>query len=45
MLPHALQSTLLKALGGQIPLWGGSRKEGEGVRLRVFSQDLAQVCD
>ncbi|KAG2502022.1 hypothetical protein HYH03_000516 [Edaphochlamys debaryana] len=36
------KSTLLKAIGGSIPLWGGARQLGEGVRLAVFSQDLAQ---
>jgi len=36
------KSTLLKALGGQLALWSGSRKEGEGVKMAVFSQDLAQ---
>jgi ATPase subunit of ABC transporter with duplicated ATPase domains len=37
------KSTLLKALAGNLPLWQGTRKEGEGVQLGVFSQDLAQV--
>ncbi|GLC40935.1 hypothetical protein PLESTB_000965000 [Pleodorina starrii] len=36
------KSTLLKAIGGSLPLWGGSRTLGDGVRLAVFSQDLAQ---
>ncbi|KAL6754722.1 P-loop containing nucleoside triphosphate hydrolase protein [Haematococcus lacustris] len=36
------KSTLLKALSGQLPLWSGTRKEGDGVKLGVFSQDLAQ---
>ncbi|EFJ53175.1 hypothetical protein VOLCADRAFT_102793 [Volvox carteri f. nagariensis] len=37
------KSTLLKAIGGSLPLWAGSRTLGDGVRLAVFSQDLAQV--
>ncbi|KAG1680802.1 hypothetical protein FOA52_008135 [Chlamydomonas sp. UWO 241] len=36
------KSTLMKALGGSLPMWGGKRKEGDGVRLSYFSQDLAQ---
>ncbi|GFR43392.1 hypothetical protein Agub_g4469 [Astrephomene gubernaculifera] len=36
------KSTLLRALAGSLPLWAGSRVVGEGVRLGVFSQDLAQ---
>ncbi len=37
------KSTLLKAISGALPLWAGSRTLGDGVRLAVFSQDLAQV--
>lgn len=37
------KSTLLKAVSGAIPLWGGARTLGEGAKLAVFSQDLAQV--
>lgn len=37
------KSTLLKAISGALPLWAGSRALGDGVRLAVFSQDLAQV--
>lgn len=36
------KSTLMKALGGQLALWGGSRKVGDGARISYFSQDLAQ---
>ncbi|GLI70270.1 hypothetical protein VaNZ11_015202 [Volvox africanus] len=36
------KSTLLKAIGGALPLWAGSRALGDGVRMAVFSQDLAQ---
>ncbi|KAG2439392.1 hypothetical protein HXX76_004749 [Chlamydomonas incerta] len=36
------KSTLLKAVAGNLPLWAGERVLGEGVRLAVFSQDLAQ---
>eukprot|EP00967_Tisochrysis_lutea_P153979 scaffold304990_cov21-Tisochrysis_lutea.AAC.2 len=36
------KSTLLKALSGSLPLWSGTRKEGDGVRIATFSQDLAQ---
>ncbi|KAF5838243.1 P-loop containing nucleoside triphosphate hydrolase protein [Dunaliella salina] len=36
------KSTLLKALSGSLPLWSGTRREGEGVRIATFSQDLAQ---
>ncbi|PNW82055.1 hypothetical protein CHLRE_06g271850v5 [Chlamydomonas reinhardtii] len=36
------KSTLLKAVAGNLPLWAGDRVLGEGVRLAVFSQDLAQ---
>ncbi|GAX72848.1 hypothetical protein CEUSTIGMA_g303.t1 [Chlamydomonas eustigma] len=36
------KSTLLKGLSGTLPLWGGSRKVGDGVKMSVFSQDLAQ---
>mmetsp|Transcript_5945 Transcript_5945/g.8147 ORF Transcript_5945/g.8147 Transcript_5945/m.8147 type:complete len:731 (-) Transcript_5945:346-2538(-) len=36
------KSTLLKALAGNIPLLEGSRREGKGLELGVFTQDLAQ---
>lgn len=36
------KSTLLKALCGMLPLSAGTRKEGDGLRLGVFTQDLAQ---
>lgn len=36
------KSTLIKAINGSIPLWGGTRKIGDGVRISYFSQDLAQ---
>ncbi|GIL85713.1 hypothetical protein Vretimale_13175 [Volvox reticuliferus] len=36
------KSTLLKAIGGALPLWAGNRALGDGVRMAVFSQDLAQ---
>ena len=29
---------------GSVPLWGGRRHLGEGAKIAVFSQDLAQVC-
>lgn len=32
------KSTLLKALCGMLPLSAGTRKEGEGLRLGVFTQ-------
>ncbi len=37
------KSTLLKAIAGSLPLWQGQRILGDGARLAVFSQDLAQV--
>jgi ATPase subunit of ABC transporter with duplicated ATPase domains len=43
MLTGSGKSTLIKALSGTLPLWAGTRKEGEGVRIATFSQDLAQV--
>ena len=36
------KSTLIKAVGGSLPLWKGTRKLGDGVKMSVFSQDLAQ---
>lgn len=36
------KSTLLKALAGNLPLSSGDRNEGEGLKLGVFTQDLAQ---
>jgi hypothetical protein len=33
---------LIKALEGSLPLWGGKRKVGDGVKISYFSQDLAQ---
>eukprot|EP00752_Nemacystus_decipiens_P011899 g10551.t1 len=36
------KSTLLKALAGSLPLSTGDRHEGEGLKLGVFTQDLAQ---
>jgi hypothetical protein len=30
-------------MSGAIPIWSGEHKLGEGVKLGVFSQDLAQV--
>ncbi|CAM9630342.1 unnamed protein product, partial [Choristocarpus tenellus] len=36
------KSTLLKALAGSLPLSEGERKEGEGLQIGVFTQDLAQ---
>eukprot|EP00798_Chlamydomonas_sp_ICE-L_P029123 gene29123-32341_t len=36
------KSTLIKAVGAGIPLWAGSKKLGDGVRISYFSQDLAQ---
>jgi ATPase subunit of ABC transporter with duplicated ATPase domains len=36
------KSTLLKSLSGVEPLIQGSRRLGEGAKLAVFSQDLAQ---
>ncbi|CAM9132684.1 unnamed protein product [Laminaria digitata] len=36
------KSTLLKALAGVLPLSEGERNEGEGLKLGVFTQDLAQ---
>ena len=32
------KSTLLKALAGMLPLSGGDRTEGEGLKLGVFTQ-------
>ena len=37
------KSTLLAALAGRLPLRGGSRREGEGTALGMFTQDLAQA--
>jgi len=28
---------------GAVPIWGGMRHLGEGAKISVFSQDLAQV--
>lgn len=36
------KSTLLKSIAGTSPLLGGSRKLGEGAKVGVFAQDLAQ---
>jgi ATPase subunit of ABC transporter with duplicated ATPase domains len=36
------KSTLLKVVSGRIPAWTGQRQLGEGVKLAVFDQDLAQ---
>jgi ABC-type Mn2+/Zn2+ transport system ATPase subunit len=36
------KSTLLKAVSGALPLWAGERLMGDGAKLAVFSQDLAQ---
>ena len=36
------KSTLLKAMSGRIAPWEGSIKLGEGVKIAVFNQDLAQ---
>lgn len=36
------KSTLLKALGGTLPISAGERREGEGLQLGMFTQDLAQ---
>ncbi|CAN0202767.1 unnamed protein product [Ascophyllum nodosum] len=36
------KSTLLKALAAALPLREGQRLEGEGLKLGVFTQDLAQ---
>lgn len=33
----------LQAIAGQMPVMAGTRKLGEGVKMAVFSQDLAQV--
>jgi ABC-type multidrug transport system fused ATPase/permease subunit len=38
------KSTLLKTVGGAIEPWAGRVKLGEGAKLGVFSQDLAQVA-
>ena len=40
------KSTLLSALSGRLLPVGGSRIEGDGLELGVFTQDLAQdlVC-
>ncbi|MBN2800062.1 MAG: ABC-F family ATP-binding cassette domain-containing protein [Deltaproteobacteria bacterium] len=37
------KSTLLKALSGELSLLRGRRRVGEGARVGVFSQDLAQA--
>ncbi|DBB07409.1 TPA: hypothetical protein ACH3X3_008894 [Trebouxia sp. C0006] len=36
------KTTLLKVLSGAVPIWGGMRHLGEGAKISVFSQDLAQ---
>ncbi|KAL0040705.1 hypothetical protein WJX79_002387 [Trebouxia sp. C0005] len=36
------KTTLLKVLAGAVPIWGGMRHLGEGAKISVFSQDLAQ---
>lgn len=38
------KSTLLKALAGVLPLREGDRKEGEGLRLGVFTQASTPLC-
>jgi energy-coupling factor transporter ATP-binding protein EcfA2 len=38
------KSTLLKMMAGQLAPWAGTRSLGDGVKLGVFAQDLAQVC-
>ncbi len=38
------KSTLMKMMAGQLQPWAGSRALGDGVKLGVFAQDLAQVC-
>jgi ATP-binding cassette subfamily F protein 3 len=35
------KSTLLQSLTGRIPLLGGKRRVGRGVRMGIFAQDLA----
>ena len=42
-LAFAGKSTLIKCLGGNLPLWNGQKKLGDGVKISYFSQDLAQV--
>ena len=37
------KSTLLGALAGATPLLAGARRVSPGLRLGVFTQDLAQV--
>jgi ATP-binding cassette subfamily F protein 3 len=39
------KSTVLHSLRGTLPLKGGKRTENEGLRLGVFTQDLAQELD
>ena len=39
------KSTLLSALSGKLPPSTGSRSEGDGLALGVFTQDLAQDLD
>ena len=39
------KSTLLSALSGKLPPRSGSRVEGDGLELGVFTQDLAQDLD
>mmetsp|Transcript_136006 Transcript_136006/g.235939 ORF Transcript_136006/g.235939 Transcript_136006/m.235939 type:complete len:865 (-) Transcript_136006:849-3443(-) len=36
------KSTMLRALSGDLPLKSGKRREGEGLKLGFFQQDLAQ---
>ena len=34
---------LIEHGAGAVPVWGGLRHLGEGAKIAVFSQDLAQV--
>ncbi|MEW5302176.1 MAG: hypothetical protein WDW36_004981 [Sanguina aurantia] len=36
------KSTLIKSLAGNVDLWTGTRRIGDGVKMAYFSQDLAQ---
>ncbi|KAL3130251.1 hypothetical protein ABBQ38_008084, partial [Trebouxia sp. C0009 RCD-2024] len=36
------KTTLLKVISGAVPVWGGVRHLGDGTKISVFSQDLAQ---
>lgn len=37
------KSTMLRAMSGELPLKSGSLRQGEGLKLGFFKQDLAQV--